>query len=140
LRKYRLFVNFNAARYALEAGIFEVECAVPPLAKNNTKGVAVSKEDEVKVNEVKASTNEESGSAPVFGPYVRSHHNPKDWIRVDDTGSASTYPSSPTSLPSDQIDDESTPLTPATPEQGKEAAPVDPFKVRTLPSQYPDFC
>jgi hypothetical protein len=89
---------------------------------------------------VKASTNEESGSAPVFGPYVRSHHNPKDWIRVDDTGSASTYPSSPTSLPSDQIDDESTPLTPATPEQGKEAAPVDPFKVRTLPSQYPDFC
>ena len=129
LRKYRLFVNFNAAKYALEDGIFDVERAVPPLVKNakdHRKKSAVRK-DEVAVIEMKAPIDDESEDAPVFDldGYDRSSHD-------DGMNSASASPSTPTSSFSSEIDAETAPLTPASPEPEKEVAPADPFKVCSI--------
>lgn len=124
-RKYRLFVNFNAAKYALESDIFEVKRAVPLLAQSHAKKSAVAKEYEAQPIEVKASANEESGIVSVFGP-VTGADTPDGCNRGDNTRSASASSSVSASLSSDEVDGT---FTPATTEPQKEAAPVDPFKV-----------
>ncbi|KAL1646778.1 hypothetical protein SLS61_007693 [Didymella pomorum] len=145
LRKYRLFVNFNAAKYTLEAGVFEVERAVPPLIKTakDHRDESAVRTDEVEVVEVKVPTNEEHGTdeesegAPVFdlaaGIYCSDH-----CVRVDDISSASASPSTHTSFSSSEIDVESAPITPAPPEPEKATATIDPFKASAPASLYPD--
>ena len=67
LHKYRLYVNFNAAKYALEDGVFEVERAVPdrkPVKKANgqERDNTLEQEDEVQTLEVQVPTSEHAGN------------------------------------------------------------------------------
>jgi hypothetical protein len=132
LRKYRLFVNFNAAKYALSAGVFEVERAVPPLNKIAAKETVVKEKDEVEVLKMRASVAKLTDHTPV-GHAARTEHtkNVDDLEPDRDTSRASASPSVPTFIP-EMTPAESAPLTAAMTEPEKEdSAPVDPFNVNT---------
>lgn len=125
-----MFVNFNAARYALEPGVFEVERAVPFLARTDAKKPAVVKDDENEASEVNASANEKCGSASVFGA-VTGANIPGGCNRGDNVSSASTPSLVPASISSDAVD---VAFIPATTKLQKEITPVDPSEGSAPPS------
>lgn len=140
IRKYRLFVNFNAAKYALEAGVFEVERAVPPLRGEMKRGGGgrdggTERKEDVKALEFKAPGDEKADIAPVAG-----HADRTQQVEAEDLDSSDEYDTSkfkpwPVALSSssDAPDAQDCPLPNAMARVEKaDAAPVDPFKVSSL--------
>lgn len=133
LRKYRLFVNFNTAKYALKGRVFEVERAVPPLSNTCAKEVNVPKDD-VEVIKVQASAHKKSASTPISEAFTQNHIHPYDRRAVDDTSSTSSPSSAVTSPFSNESDVQDVAIASAAPNRKKGHAPVDPFKVSTRPT------
>lgn len=146
-RKYRLFVHFNAAKYALQRGLFRVEHAVPrrqivDKAVGKVRDGYRPRGDEVKVVEVRLAVTH--GEEPADGERAGgadTNPRPEDIeLTNSDIGGSTSGSDQDSSVSSSEIsesEDDALSQSAVEKEQ-QEAAIPDPFKACNL-AHYSDL-
>lgn len=142
-RKYRLFVHFNTAKYALQKGLFKVERTVPKrtgmtrtvsqMRDSNWKQVHMVKkqEDGIEIIQVRAAVTQDTEQTGGCGTAKRSRHIETvatNGSKINNTGE----PDQDSPIPSCEISDPEDDILVQATTKLEEKTPVaaDPFKVR----------